>query len=66
MIDIVLPSWENKPYKIVYCEDAYKDKNGKIVQAWDSGQSHNFKLIKICDTEVEARNLIKQLKGECR
>lgn len=54
--------WKNEPYKIVYGEDAYKDKNGKIVQVWYSGQSHNFKLIKICDTEEEAKSLIKQLR----
>ena len=54
--------WGNKPYKIVKCFDCYKDKDMKIVYCYYGVKSSNFKVIKICDTEEEAKSLIKQLK----
>lgn len=54
--------WENKPYKIVKCYDCYKDKDMKIVYCYYGVKSTNFKVIKVCDTEEEAKSLIKQLR----
>ena len=56
--------WENKPYKIVKCFDAYKDENMKTIYCFYGVSSSNFKVIQICDTKEEALEKLKELKGE--
>ena len=56
--------WENKPYKIVNCFDAYKDENMKTRYCFYGVPSTNFKVIQICDTKEEAEAKLKELKGE--
>jgi hypothetical protein len=54
--------WNKKPYKIVNCFDAYKDKDMNIVPCYYGCGSTNFKLIKICDTMEEAKKVLEELR----
>lgn len=56
--------WNKKPYKIVNCFDAYKDKDLNISYCFYGCGSTNFKVIKICDTKEEAQAKLEELKGE--
>lgn len=53
---------KNKPYKIVNCFDAYKDKDMNIVPCFYNCGSTNFKLIQIYSTLEEAEAKIKELR----
>lgn len=55
--------WDKKPYKIVKCFDAYKDANMKIRYCYYGCGSTNFKLIKICNTEEEAKKELERLRN---
>ena len=54
--------WEKKPYKIVKCFDAYKDKDFNIVPCFYDCGSTNFKVIQICDTKEDALKKLEELK----